>query len=154
MLDAGKSSKLIYTPFILLLVVTMKTYFTALFVCFGLFILTPSQARAAEVGYYSFEPDIIVNYISQSRKKLGYIRITADLMLINQDEIEIVEHHAPLLRDAIVEILSQEPESKIKSIAGREEVRKKCLEKVKSLLKQETGHEVIRDLLFTKYIYH
>ena len=51
---------------------------------FAIFLLTfsSSSVRAeANVGYFGFEPDITTNYIRQSSKKLGYIRVTVDLML-------------------------------------------------------------------------
>ena len=117
--------------------------------------ITSCSVRAeSNVGYFSFEPDIITNYIGQGNKKLGYVRITVDLMLNDMSDIAVVEHHTPLLRDAIVEILSKEPEENIKSLTGREEIRKRCTEKLKSLLKQETGQEIVREVLFTKYLYH
>ncbi|ATD02385.1 MULTISPECIES: flagellar basal body-associated protein FliL [Pseudoalteromonas] len=130
-----------------------KTVFTGLFIL--LVSLTSLSARAeSTVGYFGFEPDIITNYIGPSSKKMGYVRVTVDLMLNKTSDIAIVEHHTPLLRDALVEILSKEPENKIKSLTGREQIRLKSAEKLKSLLKEETGQEIIRDLLFTKYLYH
>ena len=113
-----------------------------------------SVRAESNVGYFGFEPDIITNYIGQGNKKLGYVRITVDLMLNDLSDIAIVEHHTPLLRDAIVEILSKEHEENIKSLTGREEIRKRCTEKLKALLKQETGQEIVREVLFTKYLYH
>ena len=130
-----------------------KTVFAGLFIL--LVSLTSLSARAeSTVGYFGFEPDIITNYIGPSSKKMGYVRVTVDLMLNKTSDIAIVEHHTPLLRDALVEILSKEHENKIKSLTGREQIRLKSAEKLKSLLKEETGHEIIRDLLFTKYLYH
>lgn len=130
-----------------------KTVFTGLFIL--LVSLNSLSARAeSTVGYFGFEPDIITNYIGPSSKKMGYVRVTVDLMLNKTSDIAIVEHHTPLLRDALVEILSKEPENKIKSLTGREQIRLKSAEKLKSLLKEETGQEIIRDLLFTKYLYH
>ncbi|TMO97202.1 flagellar basal body-associated protein FliL [Pseudoalteromonas sp. S3260] len=130
-----------------------KTVFTGLFIL--LVSLTSLSARAeSTVGYFGFEPDIITNYIGPSSKQMGYVRVTVDLMLNKKSDIAIVEHHTPLLRDALVEILSKEPENKIKSLTGREQIRLKSAEKLKSLLKEETGQEIIRDLLFTKYLYH
>lgn len=114
--------------------------------------ISPASAEA-NYGYYGFEPDIITNYIN-NKKKFGYIRVTVELMLSDVDNLEVVEHHSPLLRDAIVEILTKESEEKIKSLTGREEIRRKCLDKLKELLKQETGQEVIKDIFFTKYLYH
>ncbi|MAD89355.1 MAG: flagellar basal body-associated protein FliL [Pseudomonadota bacterium] len=124
---------------------------------FALLLLTLSSTSVraeGNVGYFGFEPDIITNYIGQSNKKLGYIRVTVDLMLTDVKNIAIVEHHTPLLRDAIVQILSKEPEETIKSLTGREEIRQRCAEKLKKLLKDETGEEIIREVLFTKYLYH
>ncbi|KZN59011.1 flagellar basal body-associated protein FliL [Pseudoalteromonas luteoviolacea] len=122
----------------------------------ALLVSTLSFKLKAEstVGYYGFEPDIITNYIGQSNKKLGYVRVTIDLMLDDVSNIAVVEHHTPLLRDAIVQILSKEPEESIKSLTGREEIRQRCAAKLKSLLKDETGQEIIREVLFTKYLYH
>lgn len=113
-----------------------------------------SMKTEASIGYFGFEPDIITNYIGQSNKKLGYVRVTVDLMLDDVSNIAIVEHHTPLLRDAIVQILSKEPEESIKSLTGREEIRQRCITKLKDLLKAETGQEIIREVLFTKYLYH
>lgn len=117
-------------------------------------LLTGKTAVASDqYAYFGFEPDIITNYIN-NKKKLGYIRITAEVMIKNSSNLEAVEHHAPLLRDAIIGVLSKEPEEKIRSLTGREEVRLKCVREIKRLLKKETGDEIIKDVLFTKYLYN
>lgn len=133
-----------------------KTLYVGIFISTLFISLFSSFMSHAEstVGYFGFEPDIITNYIAQNNKKLGYVRISVDLMLDDTSNIVIVEHHTPLLRDALVEIISKEPEEKVKSLAGREEIRKRCADKLKTLLKQETGQEIIREVLFTKYLYH
>ncbi|MBE0420376.1 flagellar basal body-associated protein FliL [Pseudoalteromonas nigrifaciens] len=130
-----------------------KTVFAGLFVLIASLVSLTARADST-VGYFGFEPDIITNYIGTSSKKMGYVRVTVDLMLNNTSDIATVEHHTPLLRDALVEILSKEPEGKIKSLSGREEIRVKSAAKLKSLLKEETGQEIIREVLFTKYLYH
>lgn len=129
----------------------MKHLLALLFV---LVLVAPNAKAESNVGYFGFEPDIITNYIGQSNKKLGYVRVTVDLMLNDVSDIPVVEHHTPLLRDAIVQILSKEPEESIKSLTGREEIRKRCADKLKALLKEETGNDIIREVLFTKYLYH
>ncbi|MUH73552.1 flagellar basal body-associated protein FliL [Psychrosphaera haliotis] len=104
------------------------------------------------VGYYGFEPDIITNYVSNKRR-IGFVRITAELMVEDVQNVPAVEHHAPLLRDAMIDILIRQPEQKVKSMTGREEIRILILEKLKELMKKETGQPVIKDLIFTKYLY-
>lgn len=103
-------------------------------------------------GYYGLEPEIVTNYLSP-RKRLGFVRVSVELMLKDADTIEMVEHHAPLIRATIVEILGQQPEEKIKSLSGREEIRRDCFDTVNALLTQEVGQPLVANLLFTRYLY-
>jgi flagellar FliL protein len=108
-------------------------------------------ASAFEYAYFGFEPQIVTNY-ETNKKKMGYVRLTVELMVEDAGDLDVVEHHAPLLRDAIIEIISKQPEAKIKSIKGRSEIRQLCEIKVKNLLKKETGKELIKKLLFTQWL--
>jgi len=115
------------------------------------FLLTLPTVKAADYAYFGFEPEIITNYVAV-KKKMGYVRLTVELMIDNSANYEIVEHHAPLLRDAIINIIGQQPESKIKSINGRHEIQRECEEQIKALLKKETGSSLIKKLLFTQWL--
>ncbi|MCL1039511.1 flagellar basal body-associated protein FliL [Shewanella corallii] len=106
----------------------------------------------AEYAYYGFEPEIVTNYIS-NRKKLGFVRVSVELMVKSPDDLLMMEHHDPLLRSAIVEILGNQQEEQIKSMTGREDIRRECYDTVNQLLKQETGEARVVNLLFTRYLY-
>ncbi|WP_394132579.1 flagellar basal body-associated protein FliL [Shewanella maritima] len=110
------------------------------------------QANDPVYAYYGFEPDIVTNYIS-NRKKLGFVKISVELMVQNPNDLIDLEHHDPLLRAAIVEILGNQSEDRVKSLAGREEIRRECFEMVNRLIEQETGKATVVNLLFTKYLY-
>jgi flagellar FliL protein len=114
------------------------------------FLLMPLTTKAADFSYFGFEPDIVTNYVAV-KKKMGYVRLTVELMVPSKS-IEIVEHHSPLLRDAIIDIIGRQPEEKVKSIKGRSEIQLKCEEKVKELLAKETGQPIIKKLLFTQWL--
>ncbi|WP_261924984.1 flagellar basal body-associated protein FliL [Shewanella sp. NFH-SH190041] len=105
-----------------------------------------------EYAYYGFDPDIVTNYIT-NRKKLGYVRITVELMVRNADDLIEIEHHDPLLRSAMLEILGNQEEEQVKSITGREQIRRECYDTINRLLKQETGKAMVVNLLFTRYLY-
>lgn len=108
------------------------------------------QGRA----YFGFEPDITTNYIRDaSERRLGYIRVSVDLMVPSTEDLRTIEYHAPLLRDAFIRILSTESEGRIRSLTGREEIRQACLATAKELILRETGQDLVLDLLFTKYVY-
>ncbi len=113
-------------------------------------LLLPLTTKAADYAYFGFEPDIVTNYVAV-KKKMGYVRLTVELM-VPSNSIEIVEHHSPLLRDAIIDIIGKQPEEKVKSIKGRSEIQLKCEEQVKALLIKETGQPLIKKLLFTQWL--
>ncbi|MGR5066161.1 flagellar basal body-associated protein FliL [Photobacterium sp. DNB22_13_2] len=122
-------------------------------------LLVPMSANANDEAtlnpqytYYTLAPDITTNYVSQG-KRIGYLRLQIDLMVADPSLIPEVEHHAPLIRDAIISIIGQQPEARIKSLAGREEIRQACLNKVNELLLIETNKRILTELLFTKYLY-
>jgi flagellar FliL protein len=74
-------------------------------------------------------------------------------MVMSQQDLAIVEHHQPLIRDAIIELLGKQTEDTIKSLSGREDLRKTLVTSLNETLLPETGKTVIADLLFTKYLY-
>ena len=46
-----------------------------------------AEMQAVEdYAYYGFEPDIVTNYIS-NRKKLGFVKISIELMVKNPDDL-------------------------------------------------------------------
>lgn len=124
-----------------------------LFVSLGL-LLSSSPAEAQGRAYFGFEPDITTNYLRDpGERRLGYIRVSIDIMVPSTQDLRAIEYHAPLLRDAFIRILSTETEGRIRSLTGREEIRQACLEIAQELIRRETGRDIVLDLLFTKYVY-
>lgn len=114
-------------------------------------LLSISTTKAAEYVYFGFEPQIVTNYVAV-KKKLGYVRLSVELMIEGPGNLEVVEHHSPLLRDAIINIIGQQGEEKVRSIKGRAEIQKLCEDKVKALLLKETGKPLVKKLLFTQWL--
>ncbi|WP_434340616.1 flagellar basal body-associated protein FliL [Motilimonas cestriensis] len=121
-----------------------------------LFLSAPSLAEEAKavdgIAYYAFEPDIITNYIKPG-KRIGYVRVAVEFQLEHASDLAAIEHHDPLLRDAMIEIFGRQDEQKIKSLTGRNEIRDACLQEVNKLLVQEAGIKGVSNIIFTKYLY-
>ncbi len=115
--------------------------------------LSISKPARADFAYFGLEPDIVTNYLSASSRNLGYVRITVELMISDAKHLELVEHHAPLLRATVIDIVGKQYGDKVKSLTGREEIRQMCLAAIKEQLKAETGAELVRNIIFTKYLY-
>ena len=132
----------------------MRKLGIAVAVSLMLMMTAPVNAWQSNVSYYGFEPDITTNFIKQGNDyRLGFIRVAIEVMVPDPQYVGVVEHHAPLLRDAFIRILSSAPERQIKTMTGRDQLRLKCLEKAQELMREETGNPVIQEVLFTKYIY-
>ncbi len=111
------------------------------------------EAPKAKIVYYGFDPDIVTNYVTTGQKSIGYVRVTMELMIKDEKFLPLVEHHEPMILNAIVGVFGKEQEDTIKSLTGREEIRIKILNKLNELMKKETGAAVVQDVLFTKYLY-
>ncbi|WP_022942337.1 flagellar basal body-associated protein FliL [Psychromonas hadalis] len=118
--------------------------------------LTAEEAPIEEIQndyqYFQLEPDIITNYIKPG-KRIGFVRLTVELMVKSKSNYAVVENHEPLIRDKIITIFGQQTEMMVKLISEREGIRKRCLDEVNELLFAETGKKPLEDLLFTKFLY-
>lgn len=123
---------------------------SACFLLLGLFHTTVSAQ--SDFAYLSLEPEIVTNYSGSSARELGYVRVNIELMLHNVSHLEVAEHHLPLLRATAIEIFGRQPRDKVKSLTGREDIRLTILKALQDLMLQETGSEVVKDVIFTKYL--
>lgn len=113
-----------------------------------------AQEESSRQMYYPFEPDITTNFIKiGDSRHLGYVRVGIEAIVESGADMVVLEHHDPLLRDAFIEIFGQAQEGKVRSLTGREELRQECIERARELLERETGRPIIRDLIFTTYLY-
>ncbi|MFW8628839.1 flagellar basal body-associated protein FliL [Vibrio natriegens] len=133
-----------------------KRYIAQTIFALTMLISTPTWAETEQAGpqlaYFTLEPDLTTNFYTKG-KKLGYVQVRIDIMVMSQQDLTIIEHHQPLIRDAIIELLGNQTEDTIKSLSGREDLRKTLVTRLNETLLPETGKTVIADLLFTKYLY-
>ncbi|MFT4939903.1 MAG: flagellar FliL protein [Paraglaciecola sp.] len=115
--------------------------------------LSAQESMLKSYAYFGLEPDIVTNYLSSSSRNLGYVRVTIELMLEDANYLQAAEHHSPLMRATVIDIFGRQSEEKVKSLTGREDIRRSCLEKLREIMLKETGSEMIKDVIFTKYLY-
>ncbi|MGX5915406.1 flagellar basal body-associated FliL family protein [Aliidiomarina sp. Khilg15.8] len=115
----------------------------------------PAQGQETQrQAYFAFDPDITTNFVKVGdSRRLGYLRVSIEAVTRSVEDLGLVEHHSPLLRDAFIQVFGQAQEGKVRSLTGREELRQECLERAQELLRRETGREVVKDIIFTTYLY-
>ncbi|MEZ8106737.1 flagellar basal body-associated protein FliL [Vibrio cortegadensis] len=132
-----------------------KRYITQILLAFSVLMSLPTIAEeeaTPTLAYFTLEPDLTTNFHTKG-KKLGYIQVRIDIMVANSADLATVELHQPLIRDAVIELLGQQSEDTVKSLSGREDLRKVLVDHLNTILLPETGKTLIADLLFTKYLY-
>ena len=136
-----------------------RALFCVLCISFSSSFLMAEEEAVEEVAtpandyqYFQLEPDIITNYIKPG-KRIGFVRITVELMVNSKGNYSVINNHEPLIRDKIITVFGQQTEKIVKSISDREGIRQRCLEEVNALLFAETGKKPLTDLFFTKYLY-
>ena len=122
------------------------------FTCTSLSAQEGDEQGGPRYAYIALDPDIITNYAGDNSAKLGYLRITIEMMLDNPEFIADIEHHMPLLRATAIEVIGKQNEQTVKSLTGREDMRRGILKSFRDILVRETGNEVIKDIIFTKYL--
>ena len=125
--------------------------------CFSLFSPLFAEEQSTEeiandYHYYLLEPDIITNYITTG-KRIGFVRITVELMVKSKKNYAILENNEPLIRDKIITIFGGQEAKNVKSIKERETIRQLCLDEINEVLFAETQERPVEELLFTKYLY-
>jgi len=124
-------------------------YFTLLS---PLSIMAEDNNNEVDYQYYPLNPDIITNYVKVG-KRIGFVRISAELLVNSKNDFSLVEKHAPLIRDRIITIIGEHNEKEIKSAAEREEIRLRCLLEINDVVAAITGTRPIQDLFFTTFLY-
>lgn len=120
-------------------------------------ILSPNAIALQEnetppIAYIALDPDIITNYAGDNSQRLGYLRIAVEMMVEDPSNLMEIEHHMPLLRATAIEVIGAQTEQQVKSLTGRENMRREILNRFKDILIKETEKEIIKDIIFTKYL--
>ena len=121
----------------------------------GLAVLEPLPTEVEEkpkeapkkAFYYELSPSIIVNL----NKGGDYARCDIQLMTRGEKQLEVLEHHAPALRNEFLFLIPEFDGEVLKKPKGKEKLRKKALKASKKVMKKLTGKDVVDGIYFTTF---
>ena len=100
-----------------------------------------------EVGImYKLEPAFIVNLADP--EATVYARISITLEVANQKVLQEVHKKEPVIRDAIIEIVSSKTSSELRTPEGREELKLEILKRINTILSKGG----VRNVYFTEFV--
>jgi len=136
----------------------MKRLFTLL-ITFVLLGLSPfsiaaggggSSAPVEGPGYLPLKPAFVVNI--RDGKRARFLQVQVQLKLSDMTMGEKILHHDSIIRHTMLMLLSGQEAMDLYSTVGKERLRVKALEGVRTALKNEIKELPIDDLYFTNFI--
>lgn len=111
------------------------------------------EAGAAEgkrAFFYSIKPVFIVNLDSN---RVKFLQIGVDIMAKKQETITKITDNLPIIKNELVTLFSNKGYEQVKTVDGREALRREALKIIKQVLEKETsGDSGIDDVLFTSFV--
>ena len=141
----GKKKVILFViPFLLILLGGGAAYF---------FLLNKSKKEEKpkvappEVGVmYKLEPAFIVNLADP--EITVYARVSITLELANQKVLLEVQKREPIIRDAIIEVISSKTSNDLRTPEGRERLKLELLKRINTILTKGG----VRNLYFTEFV--
>lgn len=100
-----------------------------------------------EVGImYKLEPAFIVNL--GDPEATIYARISITLEVANQQILQEIQKKEPIIRDAIIEIVSGKTSNEIRAPEGREQLKLEILKRINTILAKGG----VRNVYFTEFV--
>ena len=99
--------------------------------------------------FYSIKPVFVVN-LNSSRVK--FLQVRVDIMTRDQETVKKITDNLPLIKNELLILFSNKNHDEVKTLEGREALRRQALKIVRDVLNKETGNAKIEDVLFTGFV--
>jgi flagellar FliL protein len=100
--------------------------------------------------YFPLKPALIVNYQARGRQRFLQAEIT--IMAREDDVIEAVEMHMPMIRNSLILLFSGQVYEELQTDEGRELLRQAALAELQTIIEKELGKPGIEKVLFTNLV--
>lgn len=100
--------------------------------------------------YLPLDPAFVVNF--QNQQSPGYLQVGVTLMAHDAAAIDAAKNDAPVVRNALVLLFSNQNYADISSTAGKQKLREEALQAVQKVVKGSLGRPGIDALYFTSFV--
>lgn len=111
---------------------------------------TPAVELSKTDLYLPLEPPFVVNF--QDGDSLRYLQVGITLMSHDPKAIETAKAADPVIRNALVALLSNQQFAFLSTTAGRQKLQGEALVAVQRVVKERLGRPGIEALYFTSYV--
>lgn len=109
-----------------------------------------AQTAAGEAHYVELKPSFVGTIGPGPR--IQYLKVDVALRAEDAAGVARIQHHDPLIRNALVGLFARQTQENLASLEGKEQLRADALARVREVLEEEEGQPLVVDLLFTNLI--
>jgi flagellar FliL protein len=110
----------------------------------------PALPEQAEAVYIALDPAFTVNLQGGTRTR--FLQTNVEIVTYEPKMAELVIKHMPVIRNALVMLLSSKEAQELDSREGKESLRSEALATIQEVLQKETGSEGIEGVFFTSFV--
>ena len=100
--------------------------------------------------YLPLDPPFVVNF--QDQGQLHYLQVTMEVMARDQETIDAVKLHLPVIRNNLTLMLSSQTVESLATREGKEKIRAETLAEIQKILKEQTGKPGVEAVYFTSFV--
>lgn len=100
--------------------------------------------------FYSLDPPLVVNF--EDASAVRFLQVGVDVMAREPAAIEAVQKLTPLIRNNLLQVISNRDYQSLMSREGKEALRAEALKELRKIIKKEAPDTEVEDLLFTSFI--
>ncbi len=112
--------------------------------------MAAEAALPPETYYYTFQPEFIVNFSSESRTK--YLMLDVAVSSIDEEMPDILKKHAPEIRNDLLVLLSASATDQLYKEEEKIALRQKVVERISEIVKKHHPSGEIADAFFTRFV--
>lgn len=109
-----------------------------------------AQESAAKSPFFAFAKPFIVNL--SGTDNLTYLQVNVQFKLKNAELATKLHAQLPAIEHTMVMLLSSQTVSSIKSVQGKQALRKAALKSVQDVCQKLIGDKAVEDVYFTGFI--
>ena len=110
----------------------------------------PASPDKGDVVYIPLDPPFTVNLQGGSRTR--FLQASVQVMTYDAQMEELVVKHMPVIRNALVMLLSSKDADVLDSREGKESLRTEALAAIQGVLREETGSDGVEGVFFTSFV--
>lgn len=100
--------------------------------------------------YFAFTDPFVVNF--ETEQGLRFLQVSMELMSYQQEAIDAIQIHLPVIKNNIILILSDQSYGTLVTLEGKEEIRKMAMNEIQAILKKYEVEATIEEVYFTNFV--